>query len=118
MDVTSDFHTRDQQEAMLKAVKEPRHRVIILLMLDAGMRVSEARKCHWQKCDFRAKMIKLDTLKKWKDAVRIIPMSERLYNAFDELLKEGVTPKGPIFPGSDNGCLGRSAVNMMLKRLE
>lgn len=103
---------------MLRAVKEPRHRVIILLMLDAGMRVSEARKRHWEECDFRAKTVKVDTLKKRKDSVRIIPMSERLYDAFDELLKEGVSPKGPIFPGSDDGYLSRSAVNMMLRRLE
>ena len=115
------FHTRDQQEAMLRAVKEPRHRVMILLMLDLGMRVTEARKLHWEHCDFRDKTLKVGSLKKRKDSkkpVRIIPISERLYAAFEELLREGVTPKGPIFPGSDNGYLGRSAVNMMLRRLE
>jgi integrase len=38
-----EFHTRDEQKALLKATQNVRHRVLILLMLDAGCRVTEAR---------------------------------------------------------------------------
>ena len=33
---------------MLRAVKEPRHWVMILLVLDLRMRVTEARRLHWE----------------------------------------------------------------------
>lgn len=117
---TPDFLTRGQQEALLEVVDNPQHRLLILLMLDAGCRVTEARTRRWEDCDFRARTVKVDSLKKRKTAkstARIIPMSERLYQAFDELLRTGVSPKGFVFPGSDNGHIGRSTVNMMLKRL-
>ncbi|GAB4019880.1 tyrosine-type recombinase/integrase [Spirosoma koreense] len=86
MEAQVEFHTREQQEAMLQAVKEPRHRVMILLMLDGGMRVTEARKRHWEECDFRAKVIKINSLKKReisKKKERVAPMSDRLYSALD-----------------------------------
>ncbi|GAA4461843.1 hypothetical protein GCM10023189_37800 [Nibrella saemangeumensis] len=115
-----DFHTREEQEALLKATNNPKHRVLILLMLDAGCRVTEARTRKWEDCDFRTRTVKVDSLKKRqtsKKKPRIIPMSERLYDAFSDLLKDGAEPKGFVFPGSDGGHLSRSAAYMMLKRL-
>lgn len=114
-----EFHTRDEQELLLSVTKNPHHKVLILLMLDAGCRPTEARTRKWEDCDFRARTLKIDSLKKrktTKNPQRIIPMSQRLYDAFDALLKEGVSPKGFIFPGDDEGHLSRSAVYMMMKR--
>ncbi|MCK8495852.1 tyrosine-type recombinase/integrase [Spirosoma sp. RP8] len=117
---TPDFHTRKEQEALLAATRKSSHRLLILLMLDAGCRVTEARTRRWEDCDFRARTVKIDSLKKRKTAkatARTVPMSQRLYEAFEAMLKDGATPKGFVFPGEDNGHIGRSTVNMMLKRI-
>jgi integrase len=58
-----EFHTRDEQKALLKATKNVRHRVLILIMLDVGCRVTEARTRKWEDCDFRARTVKVASLK-------------------------------------------------------
>ncbi|MGM9508814.1 tyrosine-type recombinase/integrase [Larkinella sp. GY13] len=120
-----DFHTREQQEALLKIIDNPRHRLLVLLMLDAGCRVTEARNRVWSDCNFKKRTLEIYTLKKRnKTAIRTVPMSDRLYDAFADLLedlkKKKAEPKGYLFPSPTNPELpiGRSAVNNMLNRLE
>lgn len=117
---TLDFHTRDEQEALLKVVTNPRHKVLLLLMLDAGCRVSEACSRQWEDCDFRQRTLSIYSLKKrGKEHVRTLPLSARLYDAFAELLEtKGVTAKGYIFPSKKEGePISRHAAYKMLKRL-
>ncbi|MFD1140956.1 tyrosine-type recombinase/integrase [Larkinella insperata] len=120
-----DFHTRQQQEALLTLIDNPRHRLLVLLMLDAGCRVSEARSRQWADCDFRKRTVDVTTLKKrQKGSIRTVPMSDRLYDAFadllDEIKKKGTEPKGYLFPSPTDPQkpIGRSAVNNMLDRLQ
>ncbi|QJW92493.1 tyrosine-type recombinase/integrase (plasmid) [Spirosoma taeanense] len=118
-----EFHTAEEQAAIIANLKNPEHKVIALLMLDTGGRVSEVCKLTWEKCDFRAKTVTIKTSKqRGKEKARCLPMSERLYAAFDELVKqrnkEGAALKGFVFPGNDRGHIYRTAPYMMLKRLQ
>jgi len=119
-----DFLTREQQERLLSLIDNPRHKVQILLMLDAGLRVTETCTMKWENCDFRKRELSTESLKKRKKpsaSVRLIPMSERLYDAFATLIEEkGVTAKGYVFPSpmDPKKPIGRSAINNLLDRIE
>lgn len=114
-----EFLEKSDQEQLLSSVTNTKHKVLILLMLDAGLRVTEARTLKWENCDFRNKMVIVRSLKKReKDKNRKIPMTARLYNAFADLIEESKITAGSIFVGKDGNAIGRTAVNMMLKRIE
>ncbi|GAB3716888.1 hypothetical protein GCM10027592_58590 [Spirosoma flavus] len=120
-----EFHTAEEQAAILANINNVDHKVIALLMMDCGGRVSECRTLLWEKCDFVKKTILLKTSKqRGKVKERSIPMSDRLYAALDELIRErqkgGKPLKGVMFPSPKNPAkpIGRSAVNMALSRLE
>lgn len=113
------FLEKSEQELLLKSVTNTKHKVLILLMLDAGLRVTEARTLKWENCDFRNRIVTVFSLKKReKKENRKIPISQRLYNAFSDLIEESKVTNGYIFTGREGKPVGRSAVNMMLNRLE
>lgn len=123
-DLQVEFHTAEEQAAILAAIKAPDKLVRTLLMMDGGGRVSEIRTLKWDRCDFRKRAVTLKTGKqRGKDKHRTIPMSDRLYAAFDELIRErqkkGKPLKGYVFPSpkDETRPIGRSAVNMQLRRL-
>lgn len=120
-----DYFTKDEEEAILKVCTIIHHKLIILLMLDAGLRVTEVINLSWENCDFRQKKISVKSLKKKrnaKDANRVIPLTNRLYESFlthansqkvDQL-------KGYIFPSdkTESGHIERNSVNMFCNRLQ
>jgi len=119
---TVDFCTLEEVELLLKAAKNPRHKAMILLLGDAGLRVTEARNLRWSAFDFRTKTLAVKSLKKKKETKpRQIPMSERLLDALADLLKaEHPKDKAAYLfeskskPGEP---IGRSAVNNMLAKI-
>lgn len=114
------FLTREESEQLIASTQNPRHRVLTLLMLDAGLRVSEATNLRWSNVDFKRKILKVDSLKKRGESEkREIPISERLYKAFAEMVeKKGRDTKGYIFESAATGQpIGRTAVNKMLKEI-
>ncbi|MVM42255.1 tyrosine-type recombinase/integrase [Spirosoma sp. HMF3257] len=119
-----EFHTLEEQAAILASIKNEEHRVQALLMMDGGGRVSEIRTVKWEACNFQKKVVTLQTSKqRGEDKKRTIPMSDRLYAAFDDLIKErqkeNMPIKGYVFPSPKDPKkpIGRSAINMSLKRL-
>ncbi len=120
-----EFHSAEEQAAILASIDNVEHKVIALIMLDAGGRVTETAQLMWEKCDFRAKTVIIKTLKqRGKEKPRKVPMSDRLYDAFDKLIQErnkkGEPLKGFVFPSPKHKGkpIGRSTPYMMLKRLQ
>ena len=120
-----EFHSAEEQATILASIDNPEHKVLALLMLDVGSRVTETCQLTWEKCDFRSKTVTIKTSKqRGKDKPRTIPMSERLYTAFDHLIKERIKEnkpmKGYVFPSPKNAGkpIGRTTPYMMLKRLQ
>ncbi len=120
---TLDFCTREEVELLLKSAKNIRHRTMILLLVDAALRVSEMRTLRWNCFDFRARTLAVNSLKKreGKKKQRTVPVSERLLDALTDLLQAA--------PPLDRTCylfestskpgqpIGRSAVNNMLSKI-
>lgn len=118
----SDFLTQPQIEQLLHATTNDRHRLQILLLSDAGLRVTEMVNLKWENLDFRKKTLQIKSLKKREGEAkpkREIPMSQRLYDAFAHYIEKHGKGNGFIF-STDGGKspITRQAVNKMLKQLE
>lgn len=122
-----DFLTLTQIQQLLQATDNPRHRLQILLLSDAGLRVTEMINLKWSDLDFRKKTIFVRTLKqrdKTEDKKRQLPMSQRLYDAFADYIERngkatGDRRYGYIFSGDGGKSpITRQAVNKMLKGIE
>ena len=122
---TLDFCTLAEVELLLGAAKNVRHRAMILLLGDAGLRVSEMRTLTWQCFDFRARTLAVQSLKKRKSEKprkpRTVPISERLLDTLTDLL-QAQPPESKaafLFPSTSKPGqpVGRSAVNNMLAKI-
>ena len=110
--LTSNFKylSKEESERLINSISFLRHKVIALLMLDAGLRVSEACTLVLSDFDFKKKLLKVKSLKKKADnSYRIIPISARLYQAVAELLEtfKKYDSNTPLF----QGCGGRKFVS-------
>ena len=122
---TVDFCTIEEVETMLRSAKNIRHRAMILLLNDAGLRVSEMRQLRWQNFDFRARTLAVQTLKKRKTTQdrkpRTLPVSERLLDVLADLLKAQppADRSAFLFPSKSKPGqpVSRSAVNNMFNKL-
>jgi integrase/recombinase XerD len=107
---------------LLESIDNLKHKVIILLMSDCGLRVSETVSLKVSDFDFRKKILFVKSLKKRGEShIRKIPLSDRLYrNLADYLYNfKNLNPDSFIFPNADNSShLERFAVNRFLYRLK
>lgn len=117
-----DVTTQNQLTIILNEVENEKHRLIILLMYDAGLRVSEVLNITWSNVHFRQKYIEVESLKKRGESVkRKIPISNRLSTAFtDYYSTKDVKPpiSSYVFTNPQGKKMYRTAVNNMLKRLQ
>lgn len=118
--------TPAQLTTLLSFVKNPKHRVIILLMYDAGLRISEVLNLEWTDLDFRRKNIRVYSLKKRNQdkpkadrEFRDIPMSSRIYDAFAVYLEDlGGKKHRLAFTNAKGQKMYRTAINNMLKEIQ
>ncbi len=116
------FLSKFQSEKLLASVKIKRHRVIVLLMLDCGLRVSETISLRFKDFDFKNKILAVTSLKKKnKIEKRKIPISDRLYRELAEYLSKRTNVKSNdyLFPSKVNlgSHITRSSVNKFLSSL-
>lgn len=117
------YLSKEQSKILLQEVSVQKQKVIILLMLDCGLRVSETISLQYSDFDFKNKMVIVRSLKKREKAlVRQIPISNRLYQELAKYLsnKNNVGPKDYLFPSPMNKetHITRNSVNRFLKRLQ
>ena len=78
-----------------------KYKLLILLMMDAGLRVSEAVQLQIKHIDLQRKELSIRSLKKRKkESYRTIPMTSRILNALADYwpkLKDR-TPEAYLFP--------------------
>jgi hypothetical protein len=116
------FLNTNQANMLLKvSEKNIRQRVLLLLMLDAGLRVSEVINIKLSDFDFRKRTIKVYSLKKRnKTKYRQIPLSNRLFASLSEYIKSlrDVKPDNYLFtsPSKKGEHISRFAVNQYLNR--
>ena len=119
------FHyiSKSESELVLKTLKSKHHKVIILLMLDCGLRVSEACSIKFKNFDFKNRTITLQSLKKKAKSLRTIPISDRLYQCLGVYLhtyKEELNPNSFLFPSkkNENWHISRKTIWGVLKNLK
>lgn len=85
----NDLHFLSKEEAdlLLSETKKVKEKLIILLMLDCGLRVSETCSLQLKNIDFKKREISVFSLKKREKQKRIIPLSNRLYQTLSEYIE-------------------------------
>jgi len=116
-----EIHFLDEKHCniLLENVTNIKHKLIILLLLDCGLRVSECVTLKIKNFDFKKRLLKVESLKKRDDKdIRVIPLSNRLYDYLAEYLyKIELKPDNYLFPGHNaNTHLRRESVNRFLER--
>lgn len=90
----------DECQDILKAVKQPKHKLILLLAYGAGLRVSEICNLKWAHLDFKEHKILVKSGKGKKDRIVMLPYSIVTYF---ETYKELYITKGYVFEGQVKG---------------
>ena len=121
-----NYISKEESKIVLDSIKYVKHKVFVLLMLDAGLRVSEACSIKCKNFDFKNRTLTLQSAKK-KGAkhLRTVPISNRLYQAFGEYLKQNnvsIESDSFLFPSktSSTGHISRKtmweAINLISKK--
>lgn len=117
-----DYLTPKELHNVIDSITNLKHKVIVLIMADCGLRVSETITLKVSDFDFRKKFLYVKSLKKrGEEEFRKIPLSDRLYRHLADYLYnfKDIQPTSYIFPNPKNtNHLGRFAVNRFLSRLK
>jgi hypothetical protein len=113
----------EESNILINGVKNTRDKCIVLIMLDAGLRVSETISLKFQDFNFKRKEIVINSLKKrGKNHYRIVPISNRLYRAIAEYLKKikNIVADAFLFPSPhfSDRPITRQAVWKILKQVK
>ena len=120
------FLTIEEYENALRYIINVTHRTQFLLMGDAGLRVTEVCNLRWTNIDVRKKLVCVDSLKKrdkenrTAERPRRIPMSERLYDSFVQLVAKKGKSAGYIFGHGDGPAskpITRHAISKWMREL-
>ncbi len=112
---------RDQATLLDNVKRNPRHTLMILLMLDCGLRVTEMTTLKVGNFNFQSQELRVLSLKKRSDKpiYRTIPLTPRLIEAMSEVyikLKDK-SDDAYIFPtNSERGHISRKNVWKMIKK--
>ena len=110
--ITIDSH---QQKILLQTTPSKKYRVIILLMLDCGLRVSEVIQLQCKHISFSKNKIKIVS----KTLSREIPLSQRLLKAladYWQTLKES-QPDSYLFPSGKNSKISHIGRKQIWKKI-
>jgi len=108
-------------EKLINYIPNTKHRLIVLLMLDCGLRVSETITIKFNQFDFKKKLITVESLKKRDEKQkRTIPLSTRLYQALADYIYtvKNIAGNSFLFPSpvKKGKPISRFAVNHLLNR--
>ena len=119
------FLNRSEASFLVNSIPDLKHKCIVLIMLDAGLRVSEAISLKFGDFDFKKKILNVRSLKKRQASnnfqIRQIPLSQRLFLCLADYSKEFVKFDANTFlfpsPAKPNEHITRHAVKQYLTRL-
>ena len=112
---------RDQVTLLDNVSRNDRHQLMVLIMIDCGLRVSELCALQVGNFDFQQRLLRIASLKKRSDkpVYREIPLTPRVVSALSEvyLKLEDKSDEAFIFPThGKSGHISRQNVWKMLKR--
>lgn len=114
---------KDQVNQLLMNIRKDTHRLIIYLLMDAGLRVTECVTLKVGNFDFKRQILNVKSLKRrTEETYRAIPISQRLFNELADYLHNHKSyvnnPDNWLFPSpiKKGEHLNRFAVNKFLSR--
>ena len=118
-----DYLTPEKSYELVCKLKNIRHKLLALTMLDTGLRVSEAISLRLRNFNFKKKILTIESLKKrGKKKQRTIPISNRLYNTLADYIhtKKLSNNEQLLFPNHKDPSkpITRQAVFILLKRFK
>ena len=107
-----------QQTALLKSTSSKKYQVLILLMLDCGLRVSEVIQLQCKHVVFAENKIKIIAAKKSRE----IPLTQRLLKALADYFQQlkNFNPDDYLFPAGKNSKIvhiGRKQIWKLINQL-
>jgi len=111
----------EQKQLLRNVAHNEKHTLIILLMLDCGLRVTEVASLQLKYFDFKKRQVSLPSLKKRssKPIYRDIPMTERVIDALSNYIVTltATNPDAWCFPtNSKTGHISRIRIWRMVKK--
>jgi hypothetical protein len=113
-----DYLTPEQSVKLVNDIKNIKHKTIVSILLDAGLRVSECVNLKLSDFDFKRRLLIVNSLKKRsKNKKRTIPISDRLYNVLADYIYSNKNINNQTYLFEYNSKpLTRFAVSKLLSR--
>ncbi len=102
--------SKEEVNKMIDSTNNLKHKLVIMLLYYAGLRLDETRNIKWQDIDFDREIIHLKTAK--GDKERIIFLHKKL---IDALRMYGTEEEGPIFVSQRNGKYNKRTIQQIIK---
>jgi site-specific recombinase XerD len=116
-----DYLDKTKADLLIKNMKNLKHRTAILIMLDAGLRVSECCTLQMKNFDFKKKVLLINSLKKRENnLIREVPISTRLMEVLADYIIERKPnkPEDYLFENAArNGHMSRKTMNTVCDRI-
>src|SRR5690606_2906170 len=118
-----NYLTPEKSNELIHSIKNIKHKLIVMIMLDTGLRVSEACNLKIKNFNFKKRVLVVESLKKrGKKVSRTIPISNRLYNCIADYIQQTkiTDPEAYLFPHQKDPTrpIRRQGVNIMLDRFK
>src|SRR3989344_5454032 len=102
--------SKEEISKMIDSTNNLKHRLVIIFLYYAGLRLDEARNLNWQDIDFNREIIHLKTAK--GDKERVVFLHKKL---IDALGMYGTKEEGPIFVSQREGKYNKRTIQQIIK---
>jgi len=102
--------SREEINKMVESTNNLKHKLVIMFLYYAGLRLNEVRNLEWQDIDFDREIIHLKTAK--GDKERVVFLHKKL---IDALRMYGTKEEGPIFVSQRGGKYNKRTIQQIIK---
>ncbi|MBI4154339.1 tyrosine-type recombinase/integrase [Candidatus Woesearchaeota archaeon] len=102
--------SREEVSKMIEITNNIKHKLVLMFLYYAGLRLDEARNLHWKDMDFARDIIHLKTAKGGKE--RVVFFHQKLK---DMLAIYGVSEQGRIFHSENGAMYSKRTIQLIVK---
>lgn len=102
--------SKEEINKMIESTNNIKHKLVVMFLYYAGLRLDEARNIKWQDIDFDREIIHLKTAK--GDKERVVFLHKKL---IDILKMYGTDKEGPVFVSQRDGKYNKRTIQQIIK---